>query len=312
MKITAITGQTASGKTGHALRQAVERNGELVNFDARQVYKKLDIITGKDFTSNNFTKVTGMDGYDIGYYTIDYAGSAIRVWLYDMADPKTAVSSYDFARCAQAVLRILKKEGKTAILVGGTYLYLYQLLYGTETEVSPDQKLRDRLQGLPVEALRKELAAIDPDIVQRLNNSDRSNPQRLIRKIEIAARYRTLGQLVPLEMKYVLKDEYRDPPVEITGIAFSDRSAVRDAITLRVRKRLEQGALDEVRKLLEAGYTPHDPGMKTIGYAQLIRHLAGEISFDEAVGLWTTAEVQYTKRQLTFMKKDPHIGWISV
>ena len=124
MKIIIITGPSATGKTRLALSLARKEKGELVNFDSRQVYKYLDIITGKDRPKNN----------------------AFKIWLYDVVDPKEYFSSFDYVRQAMKVMQDILHRKKTPILVGGTYLYLYHLLYKVETEnIPPDMILRKKL-----------------------------------------------------------------------------------------------------------------------------------------------------------------------
>lgn len=310
MQIIAVAGQTATGKTNLALDLALINNGELVNFDARQAYRELDIITGKDFTARNFRKTASLNGFDIGYYTFDHKGHPVKVWLYDIAGVKAYFSSFDYTTCAMEVVAKLLAEGKTPVLTGGTYLYLYHLLYEVDTlGIPPDFKKRKELGGKPLEYLQKELAAADPNVWENLNESERCNPQRLIRKIEIASHYRKSGQSTPLRMEHRLKAFFRDKKLDIHGLAFRQREEVRGRITTRVDRRLEAGAVDEVQGLLDRGYTGNEPGLQTIGYAQLIRHLKGEVSLEEARDEWITREVQYTKRQLTFMKKDPNMIW---
>lgn len=304
MNIFVITGQTATGKTKLALEKARKENADIINFDSRQVYKKLDIVTGKDVEKPEFHKTASSSGFDLGYYLI----GGTKVWLYDIVDPKQYFSSFDYTVCAGEVLDILKREGKNAVLAGGTYLYLYHLLYDIDTEhIPPDSELRNNLSSATVEVLQQRLAAIDAQLLNSLNNSEKNNPQRLIRKIEIASFYAGKGERVPLAMGFDYKPGL--PIGETVGLAFKDRNRVRQTIEKRVRQRMEKGALEEVKKLLQSGYSLEDPGMRTIGYSELGRFVNGELPLQTAVTLWTTHEVQYTKRQLTFMKKDPHINW---
>src|SRR3989344_2195942 len=156
-----ITGQTATGKSKLAYEMAKKHHGELINFDSRQVYKHLDIITGKTIFPD------------------------IRTHLLDIVDPKEQFSSFDFVSLAHPLITKLVKKRITPILVGGTYLYLKHLLYGIDTQIPADWGLRDKLNKKTVLELQKILHKINPQVFDKLNQSDRSNPHRLIRKIEL-------------------------------------------------------------------------------------------------------------------------------
>lgn len=283
MKIIVITGPSATGKTSLALQYAEKYDGELVNFDSRQIYKKLDIITGKDIK---------------------------KVWLYNIVDPKEYFSSFDYVQQAITVIKDIIIRKKTPVLVGGTYLYLYHLLYQVETEnIPPNIQLREKFNELPVKNLQQKLIEIDKLLFESLNESDKQNPQRLIRKIEIASFYKKKGIKVPVKMKFLFNDFFKDKNIEFIGLTFNNREMLLGTIKLRVDKRLQEGAIDEVKRLLGQGYTENDPGMKTIGYQQIIQYLKGNITKKQAIDEWALKEFQYTKRQLTFMKKDPNIVW---
>ena len=276
-----ITGQTATGKTKLAQELVKKHDGELINFDSRQIYKYLDIITGKDIAKN-------------------------KIWLYDIVSPDQYFSSFDFVKLVTPIIADIKKRGKTPILVGGTYLYLKHLLYGIDDDNSPpDFKLRDRLNNKSVKELQNILTKLDVQSINRLNNSDLNNPRRLIRKIEIASNRK--GTLL---IGSVLKRT--DPgivPEIFIGLKYKDKGKLRQAIEKRVEGRLKNGAIEEVKKLLKMGYTENDPGLKTIGYQQIIKYLDKELTKEKAIEDWINKEVQYAKRQYTFMKKDNNIKW---
>ena len=140
-----ITGQTATGKTKLALELAKKHNGELVNFDSRQIYKYLDIITGKDIPKE-------------------------KIWLYDLVTPDQYFSSFDFVKFVTPIIEDIKKRGKTPILVGGTYLYIKHLLYGIDNNNSPpDFELRQKLNFKSVKELQDILKNLDVQSINRLN-----------------------------------------------------------------------------------------------------------------------------------------------
>jgi len=278
-----ITGQTATGKTKLALEFAQKYNGELINFDSRQIYKYLDIITGKDIPET-------------------------KIWLYNIVKPDQYFSSFDFVQQVSPIIQDIKKRGKIPILVGGTYLYIKQLLYGFEDNNSPpDFKLRNKLNNRSVEYLQKMLRKINRGVFENLNHSDRFNPRRLIRRIEIE-KHRQIPPISPISPMSPMRPPM-SPISQFIGIRYRDKSILRKVIINRVEERLKNGAVDEVKKILKMGYTKNDPGLKTIGYQQIIKYLNKELTKEKAVEDWINKEVQYAKRQLTFMKKDKNIIW---
>ncbi|OGK16399.1 hypothetical protein A2774_03005 [Candidatus Roizmanbacteria bacterium RIFCSPHIGHO2_01_FULL_39_12c] len=304
MKIIIITGQTATGKTSLAVKFARKFKGELVNCDSRQIYKYIDVITGKD---KRLLKTR-------------------KIWLIDLIKPDQYFSSFDYKESALRVVKDILTRRKTPIIVGGTYLYLKHLLYGVETEnIPPDRLLRRKLANKKVENLQEILRILDVPSLNRLSHSEINNPQRLIRKIEIIKfrakrqhieppRFDIALQKPKNENIIILPDYLRLNSInfKIIGLKFKNNDDLKKAIEQRVEKRLEQGAIEEVKNLLTIGFKSTDPGLKTIGYQQLINFLEGRISKEEAIKQWITKEVQYAKRQYAFMKKDPHISWREV
>ena len=309
MKIIIVTGQTATGKTKLALEYAKKYNGELINSDSRQIYRYLDIITGKD----------------------KQLLEKVKVWLYDIVNPDEYFSSFDFVKLAIPIIKKIFSKGKTPIIVGGTYFYLYHLLYNVDTEnIIPDWKLRNKLENKSVKELQTILAKHSPQLIKQLNQSELNNPQRLIRKIEIESfrhsgkRPRVLGGAHPESNndsgvprrnvgvpRMTLKNKLgiNDLEFDFIALKFKNKESLRQAIEKRVGERLKLGAIDEVKKILKMGYSESDPGLKTIGYQQLILHLKGVLDIDTAIQQWINKEVQYAKRQFTFMKKDKNIKW---
>ncbi len=306
-----ITGQTATGKTDYALKLASELSGELVNCDSRQIYKHLDIITGKDLdlTDKICHLQNKQNQFEIGYYTT-LLKPATKIWLYDIVDPKVPFSTFDYTECALQTIKDILTQNKTPIVVGGTYFYLKQLVYGGITHaVNPDWELRKELEHKTVEELQELLKNESTKIFKALNNSERHNPQRLIRWIEIA-------KASPSDSSYLkqntLAGVFPKLQIKMIGITPPSKEILKQRIGERVEKRLKNGAIEEVKKLLTMGYTRTDPGLKTIGYSQVIKYLDKTISLDEMENEWITKELQYAKRQLTFMKKDQHIDWIAI
>jgi len=288
MKVIIITGQTAGGKTSLAL----SKKGILINSDSRQVYKYLDIITGKDKSKINDQKS--------------------KILLYDIVDPKKYFSSFDYQKVAIPVIKKILEVKKTPIIVGGTYLYLAHLLYDVETEnIPPNQRLRKKLNNKSVFELQKILIKLNTQLFNRLNQSDRNNPQRLIRKIEILSAKKIVptGRISPTQYVLARKLNLPDIKIEFIGLRFKNSNDLKNAIKTRVDQRLKEGAIEEVKNLLKKGYKESDPGLLTIGYKQIIQYLEKELTKKEAIDQWINKEIQYAKRQYTFMKKDPNIQW---
>ena len=274
-----ITGQTATGKTNLAYELAKKHKGELINFDSRQIYQKLNIITGKQVFPD------------------------VKTHLIDIVDPKEQFSSFDFANSAKRIINYLIRHNIMPILVGGTYLYLKHLLYGIDTKVPADWKLREELGKKSVKQLQDILKKHSVQTFERLNQSDRNNPHRLIRKIEIYSTHLTFPERKKTNY-FPGKYNYK-----LIGLRFKSNESLKKAVEKRVEQRVRNGAFQEVKHLIKQGYKSTDPGMQTIGYKQLIQYYSGTISRDEALQQWITKEVQYAKRQYTFMKKDKNISW---
>jgi len=311
MNIFILFGQTATGKTAKALELAKEYNGELVNFDSRQIYKKLDIITGKDVPKNSkfeishFTKASGdkqNQNKTIGFYelsTLDLRPST-KLWLYDIIDPQDAFSSADYVDCVMEVIDDIIKRGKTPILVGGTGYYLSHLLFGVpEITVPENKELRDELNKKTVDQLQSMLKEKNKKMFEEMNGSDKKNPRRLIRRIEIASQ----GKVLPQRPKQETLSAVAGATIKYLPFFHLTQEIVREKIAKRVDQRLADGALEEVKTLLEEGYTADDPGLNAIGYRQLIAYLKGTTTLEDAKTDWINKEVQYAKRQKTYFKK---------
>lgn len=305
-----ITGQTATGKTKYAIDLASKENGELINCDSRQIYKQLDIITGKDLnlTDKTFHLQKKLDKFDIGYYQT--LQNPTKIWLYDVVDPKLPFSTFEYIHCATESIKHILSENKTPIIVGGTYFYLKQLIHGgINHAVDPNWNLRKALEYKSVKELQQLLKKENEKLFESMNNSERHNPQRLIRWIEITP---SAGNDLNQSHKNTLIDVFPDLKIKMVAVTPPPKEILKKRIEKRVEERLQNGAIEEVKKLLTNGYTSADPGLKTIGYAQIIKYLDMTISNVEMINEWITKELQYAKRQYTFMKKDPHIEWIAI
>lgn len=311
MKVIVITGTTATGKTGKAFDLAQKNHAEIINCDSRQIYKYLDIVTGKDIGKKSKLNLRySKNGFDIGYHTF----SNCKIWLYDILSPKLPFSSFNYFTVADFLVRKFFESKKNIVIVGGTYLYLQSLLYGLQKQLfPPNPTIRRSLADETVASLQNKLKNISQKLFQSLNNSEKNNPQRLIRKIELAASgynenlvtSNIIGQ--PFERYKQINFEF-----EYIGLRFKKRENLVSKVRRRVMERIAQGAIEEVKILKKEGFTRKDPGLKTIGYQQIYDFLDNNISEEKMKDVWVNKEIQYAKRQITFMKKDKNISWQDV
>ncbi len=285
--IIIITGQTATGKTELAVKYAKKYHGELINADSRQIYTSLDIVSGKD---------------------LDII-KQIPIHLYDICDPKVHFSSHEWVEMTKDIISSLTKQEITPIIVGGTYFYLAHLLYGIQTQgIKPDWELRKQLAPRTVPELQDILRKYSPQMLEKLNESDTYNPRRLIRKIEIAKQNKTFET----QSNFTYSDFFSDFNVNFIGLYYPNRVDLKKALRYRVSDRLKKGAIEEVKTLLKEGYELQDPGLSANACLEIYQYLTGDISYEELVDRWVTIEMQYAKRQYTFMKKDTNIKWTEV
>jgi len=291
-----ITGQTATGKTSCALVRAQQTNADIISADSRQLYQHLTCITGKDIDSASFTLIEDLPQFRIGYYTVD----GIRIWGYDLVMPDQPVSSALYVTYVNYILENTIHTHATPIVVGGTYLYLQDLLYGIASPVQPNAKVRSELASCTVPELQELLKKHAPDVYAQLNHSDQHNPHRLIRRIEIAVSGSEL-HLPSSEPKYTI--------TSFIGLRHATPELLEQRIHARVIDRFEHGALAEIKHLISLGYTAESPGCTATGYAEMFAYHAGELGREDAINQWAQSEIRYAKRQWTFMKKNPAIQW---
>jgi tRNA dimethylallyltransferase len=305
LNITCIGGQTATGKTDQALRLAKQTGAHIINFDSRQLYKYTTIVPGKDVGSSSFTvyKQVKMDGilFDIGYYTLE----GVQLWLYDICEPNILVSSFTFKRLVIHVLKHLIESGtRNIIFVGSSYFYLRQILYGFGTDDALDiVSLKEELKNNTVGELQRLLPE---SILNNMNNSDKNNTYRLIRKIELLRSNitihkneygHTLGSFIDIDNNDISIDYYL--------YAHRSQAEKERRIYERIIKRLESGKM-ELRELLERGYTMNDPGIRYSGYIEINNLMNGILPKEECISLWHIKELREAKKELTAFKANPY------
>lgn len=281
-KLLIICGPTTTGKTKLGFYLAKKYNGEIISVDSRQVYKFMDIGTGKEW------------------------GDA-QIWGYDLVDPKENYSVSEFLKFAEEKLKDIWSRGKLPILVGGTGLYIKAVVDGIETiNIPSNNDLRKSLDEKKVDELFEKLATLDSSKAASLNLSDRKNPRRLIRAIEIAI--------------WKIENEKKVTNTKITNKNINSlfiglkcpMKIISDLIYKRVEKRIEEGFIDEVEDLLKNGVSWKMQSMHALGYKESEAFFKYGLSYEDFVNNWHSNELKYVKRQTTWFNKDKRINWFDI
>jgi len=272
-----ILGPTATGKTRLAALVAARVNGEVISADSRQVYRGMDLGTGKDL----------MD------YVVD--GKKIPYHLIDIAEPGYEYNVYEYQRDFSAACQDIVSRGKMPILCGGTGLYLEAVLKGYGLHHVPeDQQLRDTLE----QKTHEELVHLLASYKELHNVSDLTDHARLVRAIEIQSFLQRHPQLAEPEP---------GPESLIFGIRF-ERTELRARITERLQSRLQNGMVEEVKRLLDTGLRPDQLKFYGLEYKFLTQYVQGEITYEQMVKLLTIAIHQFAKRQMTWFRRMERSG----
>lgn len=298
-KVLVILGSTSTGKTDLALYLAKKLNGELVSCDSRQVYKGLDIGTGK--APSEMYNVQCTIYKKEGYWEID----GTKIWMYDVADPRKQYSAADYVKDAITVINGIVKRGKLPIIVGGTGFYLKALLEGVPTlHVPIDKKLRQQLNYLTIEQLQNKLKTLNPKRWKEMNNSDRQNPRRLMRAIEVA-------RAKPKEdQKSKIKDQRYDT-LKIGLIA--PREILYQRSDDRVIDRVKQGMVEEAKRLHKEELSLERMKQLGLEYGVLADYLSGRIKTKSELIKILQLEIHgYIRRQLTWFKKQSSTTWFNI
>ncbi|MBP6980192.1 MAG: tRNA (adenosine(37)-N6)-dimethylallyltransferase MiaA [Bacteroides sp.] len=281
--LIAILGPTASGKTSFAATLAYELDTEIISADSRQIYREMDLGTGKDLAD----------------YTVN--GKQIPYHLIDIAEPGYKYNVFEYQRDFLNAYQSIKQKGRLPVLCGGTGLYLESVLKGYQLIPVPENpELRTRLAGKTLEELTDILSTY-----KTLHNStDVDTAKRAIRAIEIEEYYATHD---------LSAREFPSINSLIIGVDI-DRELRREKITKRLRQRLDEGMVEEVRQLLNKGIQPEDLIYYGLEYKYLTLYVTGEISFEEMFKQLEIAIHQFAKRQMTWFRgmerKGFKIHWI--
>ena len=274
-KVIVILGPTASGKSDLGIKLARRFNGEIISADSRQVYRKMDIGTGE--VTKKEQKI-------------------IRHHLLDIADPKKIFTVSDFKNLGERAIKDILNKDKVPFVIGGTGFYIDALVKNISLpEVTANKKLRAKFDKMTTENLYKELKKLDRSRAQAI---DPKNKRRLIRALEII---KTTGKPVP---KLVSSTKY-----QILWLGLKPKN-LEKRIKLRLEERLKQGMVKEVRNLLAQGVSKkrlYDFGLE---YRWLGEYLADKINYKEMKEGLCRAIIKYSKRQMTWFKRNKEIHWI--
>lgn len=284
--IICIAGPTASGKTALAVELAKRTNGEVVSCDSMQLYRRMDIGTAKP-------TIEEMQG--------------IPHHMLDVAEPWEDFSVSRYCDMAAPIVDDILARGKTAIIAGGTGLYMDSLIRGNAFAPFPSTGVRERLEQRAdaegMEAILAELRSIDPKAAARLHLSDR---KRIIRALEV---YHETGKTITQHNLETQAIPPRYTPLWL-GLDFKNRKDLYDRIDRRVGIMLEQGLMDEIRQLLSSGIPEKCTATQAIGYKEFVSALHGECSIEEAADLVRQSSRRYAKRQLTWFRRNPSMNWL--
>jgi len=281
-----ILGPTASGKTKYAVKLAYETGGEIISADSRQVYKGMDIGTGKD----------------LGDYIIN--GVQIQYHLIDIVDPGTKYNIFEYQRDFKKAYADIVSRGKQPVLCGGSGLYIESVTRGYRlVEVPPDKELRKELESLSMEELTARLASM-----KRLHNTtDLDSKKRVIRALEIA---------IHEKENQIDYDQAACPEftTRYIGIAITREERIAK-IDKRLKERLKGGMIEEVERLLADGLTPEDLIYYGLEYKYVTLYLTGELTYNQMEEQLAIAIHQFAKRQMTWFRgmerRGINIEWIT-
>ncbi len=277
-----IAGPTASGKTALSIALAKELDAEIVSCDSMQVYKRMDIGTAKP--------------------SIEERQGIVHHML-DVAEPDEDFSVSRYCAMASPIVDDILARGKTAIIVGGTGLYMDSLIKGNDFAPFPSTGMREKLESQPIEAVYAQLQSVDPEAAVRLHLSDK---KRIIRAMEV---YLETGETITEHNRrtQAIPPKYR--PLWF-ALEDEDRQDLYDRIDRRVEIMLEQGLIGEIKGLLASGIPAKCTAMQAIGYKEFVAALEGHISIEEAAYQVQLSSRHYAKRQLTWFRRNPNIHWL--
>ena len=283
--VIVIVGPTGGGKTSLAIEIARQNNGEVISADSMQIYRGMDIGTAKATIEER--KITPHH-------------------LIDVADPDEYFSAADFTLQADKAIENIVSRGKLPIVAGGTGFYIDALIdrYEFPPQDTQDMPVRQELEKMPIEWLRKELKTIDSLSAARLHENDR---HRIVRAIEV---YRLSGRPLSTFNHKANSEKSQYLPM-FYGVG-CDRESLHKRLGKRVEKQMEDGLFEEVLRLHNKGYSHDSTAMLGIAYRQLLGVIRGEYSLDEGIEMIVRDSRRYARRQYTWFNKNKRIKWLDI
>lgn len=285
-RLLVIAGPTGVGKTATAVALASRLPIEVISADSRQVYRGMDVATGKPTAAERAAAVHH---------------------LIDIADPDDPYTAARFAADASAAISAIRARGRLPVVVGGTGLYVRALLRGLDPGVPADPAFRAAMAGLAAErgraALHARLAAAAPAMARRLHPND---SVRVVRALELVRGGRPVGEE---------RRRWRDAeaPFRLTYVALTmERGALDQRLRGRAAAMVAAGLEDEVRGLLRRGYAPELPAMQGIGYREFVAVVRGTMQREDALARMRRDTLRYARRQWTWFSREPDVTWIDV
>ena len=283
--IICIAGPTASGKTALAVELAKELSGEVVSCDSMQVYRRLNIGTAKP---------TPKEMQGITHHMID------------VAEPDEDFSVSRYCEMAAPIVDDILARGKTAIIAGGTGLYMDSLIKGNSFAPFPSTGQRERLEAqadeMGMDFMLDWLRRIDPEAADRVHDR-----KRILRALEV---YCETGQTITEHNRKTQAIPPRYTPLWL-GLDFEDRAELYRRIDLRVEIMLEYGLVEEIRSLLSEGIPAKATAMQAIGYKEFVDALEGRATVAEAAARVQQSSRRYAKRQLTWFRRNKNMHWLT-
>ncbi len=287
--LVVIVGPTAVGKTDVSVEVAARLGGEVVSADSMQVYRHMDIGTAKPSPAER---------------------ARVPHHLIDVADPGETFNVARFQELAQAAMDDIMARGRFPLLVGGTGLYVKAVVDGflfPWEGASPElrKELQEEAERLGAPALHARLEEVDPVAARRIHPND---ARRIIRALEV---YATTGRPISEMWRMGRRGGFRIDRLVMIGLV-RNREALYERIDRRCDLMMEQGLVDETRRLLEQGYERALTAGQALGYKEIVEHLQGRCPLDEAVETIKRNTRRYAKRQLTWFRADPRIKWVDL
>ncbi len=318
-KLISILGTTATGKTSLALflakktlQEKLAQGVTLISADSRQVYQGLEVLTGADVPPNFKFKKTATQDYRFAQdQTLPITLHGILI-----VKPTEEWSVAQFRNMAISLINQSWQKNWLPIVVGGTSFY-HQQLFNNDPDIyiKPNPELRKQLASSSTKNLQQMLNVLDLEKLNQMNLSDVNNPRRLIRAIEVAQVKKDQTSTVKNRPIFYQPHNYYSIGLQ------TDLKTLQDKILLRVRKRMTQGAIEEVKNLLLLNLPSSSPAMSALGIEPISQYLQNKISQEQAIKNWTLSEYQYAKRQITWLKSlqldlqpnsQPEKSWLQV